>query len=436
MNGIGCFTRTAPTGFTMWLREHGRVFDWGTLRWCQMQLTNGCYDAETIALDEFGHVEILGHHVNYSDDRDYTDAVVQTVSRSRPRTGYNMHTYGICDTATLQIRYDVTTLSSLYSRCLDIVTVLTLAFSDTSIPYGGLVNVTSLLRAASDTDYGRLSANPIGARTVRPPATRDRFVDLDEPRDADLLAADGHIPGVDPPVWHRRLPGVLRDAVERGAARRHQRDGQGHGRAMHVELPAAHRRAVVGGDWDEATAVGRRGSVAVAGPGSRRVLVGDCAAGAIRPGRDDTDRRPGRVRSADGPSADGEPVRRDVAGADQRSAGGRPVGRGRRPGRRSARHYTWGDGGSDSPWLPGAPISVGTGEPLSLTFDPGVAAESWRARSVPSSAEGPDGASLIGEGAGTPTFTAPRAGSWTVEIRVVFAEGSGDASYFWLLDVS
>ena len=37
VNGIGCFTRTAPTGFTMWLREHGRVFDWGTLRWCQMQ---------------------------------------------------------------------------------------------------------------------------------------------------------------------------------------------------------------------------------------------------------------------------------------------------------------------------------------------------------------------------------------------------------------
>lgn len=27
VNGIGCFTRTAPTSFTMWLREHGRVFD-------------------------------------------------------------------------------------------------------------------------------------------------------------------------------------------------------------------------------------------------------------------------------------------------------------------------------------------------------------------------------------------------------------------------
>ena len=169
VNGIGCFTRSAPTSFTMWLREHGRVFDWGSLRWCQMQSTptNGCYDAETIALDEFGHVEILGHHVNYADERDYTDAVVQTVSRSRPKTGYDMHVYGPCDTATLQMKYDVTTLSSLYSRCLDLVTVVTLGFSDTSIPYGGLVDVTALLKVATDTDYGRLSANPIGARTIR-----------------------------------------------------------------------------------------------------------------------------------------------------------------------------------------------------------------------------------------------------------------------------
>jgi hypothetical protein len=168
-NGIGCFTRSAPTGFTMWLREHGRAFDWGTLRWCQMQSspTNGCYDAETIALDEFGHVEILGHHLNYPNDSDYTDAVVQTVSRSRPKTGYNMHVYGPCDTATLQVEYDQPTLSAPYSSCLDLVTVLSLSFSDTSIPYGGLVNITSLLRVATDADYGRLGANPIGARTIR-----------------------------------------------------------------------------------------------------------------------------------------------------------------------------------------------------------------------------------------------------------------------------
>lgn len=169
VNGIGCFTRTAPTAFTMWLREHGRPFDWGTLRWCQMQSdpTNGCYDAETIALDEFGHVEILNHHVNFADESDYTDAVVQTFSRTRPKTGWNMHLYGVCDTATLQIRYDVPTLSSKYSSCLDLGTVLTLSISDTSIPYGALVDVSAYLKVATNTAYGRLSANPIGKHTVR-----------------------------------------------------------------------------------------------------------------------------------------------------------------------------------------------------------------------------------------------------------------------------
>lgn len=169
VNGIGCFTRTAPTSFTMWLREHGRPFDWGALRWCQMQTepTNGCYDAETVALDEFGHVEILNHHANLADESDYTDAVVQTFSRTRPKAGWNMHGYGVCDTATLQLRYDVPTLSSLYSTCLDLATAVTLGVNDSSIAYGAAVDFGSLLRVATSTSYGRLSANPIGKRTVR-----------------------------------------------------------------------------------------------------------------------------------------------------------------------------------------------------------------------------------------------------------------------------
>ena len=30
--------------------------------------------------------------------------------------------------------------------------------------------------------------------------------------------------------------------------------------------------------------------------------------------------------------------------------------------------FTWGDGGSDSPWLPGSPIAVGTGERLTVSI--------------------------------------------------------------------
>lgn len=169
VNGLGCFTRSAPTGFTMWLREHGRVFDWGTLRWCQMlsSPTNGCYDAQTIVLDELGHVEILDHHLNYDDERDYTDAVVQTFSRTRAKVGWDMHEYGPCDTATLQLKYDVPLAASLYSTCLDLATVLTLSANDTSIPYNGSVTMTAALKVATDSTYGRLSANAVSGRTVR-----------------------------------------------------------------------------------------------------------------------------------------------------------------------------------------------------------------------------------------------------------------------------
>ena len=169
VNGIACFTRNAPTGFTMWFREQGRVYDWGTLKWCQMYAAppNGCYDIETVALDEFGHVEGLGHHVNFADDSDYTDAVVQTFSRTKPRDGYDMHVLGVCDIATLQIRYDIPLASSPYSTCLDVATVLTLSRSSSSVAYGGSVTFTALLKVVSDTDYGRLSGNAVSGRSVR-----------------------------------------------------------------------------------------------------------------------------------------------------------------------------------------------------------------------------------------------------------------------------
>lgn len=97
--------------------------------------------------------------------------------------------------------------------------------------------------------------------------------------------------------------------------------------------------------------------------------------------------------------------------------------------------FTWGGGGSDSPWLPGAPIAVGAGEPATVTLDPAVRISSWRARYVLSTADGPDGALTLGNGIGTPAFLVPPTGSWTVEMHVVFADGLGDASYAWQLTI-
>jgi hypothetical protein len=170
VNGIACFDRrNAPNSFTMWLRENGRSFDWGVLRWCQLYDAppNGCYDAETVALDEFGHVEGLAHHVNHSDDSDYRDAVVQTYSRTKPRDGWDMHVYGRCDVATLQREYDVPNSTTALSTCLDLDTGLTLQPSTTSTTYGRSVTLTATLKVIDRDAYGRLGGNWLSQRSVR-----------------------------------------------------------------------------------------------------------------------------------------------------------------------------------------------------------------------------------------------------------------------------
>lgn len=168
VNGLACMSRAnAPRSFTMSFREHGHRFTWGVLRWCQLELVDGCYDARNIALDEFGHVQILDHHGNLADDSDYGDAVVQKLARARPRPFWDMHVYGRCDIATLQLKYDVQNWAAKYSTCLDLVTTLTLSSSTSSIRLGGTVTFTAVLKVADDSAYGRLRINPLNYRTVQ-----------------------------------------------------------------------------------------------------------------------------------------------------------------------------------------------------------------------------------------------------------------------------
>ncbi|HEY3336148.1 MAG TPA: hypothetical protein VGK16_13030 [Candidatus Limnocylindrales bacterium] len=164
VNGLACFQRDPPGWFGVWFRENGHRFDWGTLRWCELSgAPDGCYDAENIALDELGHVLGLDHHDNFADDSDYRDAVVQTYSRTKPRSGYNAHVFGRCDVAALQQQYDVLAFTTLYSTCLDIPTVARLTASSTSVTAGAMVTFTATLTSAGT---GRLSNNPVTGRTL------------------------------------------------------------------------------------------------------------------------------------------------------------------------------------------------------------------------------------------------------------------------------
>ena len=97
--------------------------------------------------------------------------------------------------------------------------------------------------------------------------------------------------------------------------------------------------------------------------------------------------------------------------------------------------YTWLDGGSDSPWLPGTPLSVGAREPLTVTLGDAVAVADWSARQVPAGTT--NGAGAVGLGGGGPpiAFAAPGSGIWSVQVTVRFGADLGSATYYWRLAV-
>ena len=168
--GIACMNRSGvPDSFAgMWFRPYGWPFDWGTLRWCQGQAspTNGCYDAENVALDEFGHIEMLGHHVNLSDESDFSDAVVQFAARSRPKTGWDQHLLGRCDVARLQLEYGLSSSGDRVSTCLSLATSLSLIAGATTIDIGSSVRMTGTFKVASASAARTLSGDPLSGRTI------------------------------------------------------------------------------------------------------------------------------------------------------------------------------------------------------------------------------------------------------------------------------
>ena len=169
--GIACMNRTGvPDSFEgMWFRPHGAALDWGTLKWCQAQSTptNGCYDARRVALDEFGHIEILGHHENYANESDYLDAIVQFAGRAKPVEGWDYHVYGRCDVARLQLEYALQSSSSPVSTCLSLPTTLVIGASSVYVQPGGTTKITGDLEITVSTAARRLSGDPLSTRAVK-----------------------------------------------------------------------------------------------------------------------------------------------------------------------------------------------------------------------------------------------------------------------------
>jgi hypothetical protein len=99
--------------------------------------------------------------------------------------------------------------------------------------------------------------------------------------------------------------------------------------------------------------------------------------------------------------------------------------------------FTWGGGGSDSPWLPGAPLEVGAGEPITVSLEPETPVTEWTASRVDAGVTDGTGAVSLGAGSGPIVFTSPEAetGTWSVLVDVRFGDDLGSAAYYWRLTV-
>ena len=164
---IGYANRNAPHSFTIRLRPHGYVLDWGTLRWCQFYASppNGCYDAEMITLHEFGHILTLDH-ADESEVTEWTDTVMHASPKTKAKAGWNAHDLGRCDIARLQLRYELHTSSSLVSTCLSLGTATTLATPASSVAHGTSVALSATLSISTAAGQGSLAGDPLSNRIV------------------------------------------------------------------------------------------------------------------------------------------------------------------------------------------------------------------------------------------------------------------------------
>ena len=410
---------------------------------------NGCYDAETIALDEFGHVEGLDHHGNYANDSDYLDAVVQTYSRTKPASGWNMHAFGRCDVASLQLQYDMQTWSAKYSTCLDLATDLaperivdarspsaarrrsprrsrswtTTRTCGSAATRSRARTVTLQRRAAGTSTWASVGTMAVGA-------AGGTYVTTLSPRsDADYRAVfatpsnEGINGDTSPTV--SVLVFSLCEAGIRLARPPTRRASDQEGRNPDAIWRPEDRCAGVAGH--------RRGRDDRRGLRQRRARrVGRRIHGRADAPRSDRRGRPGRRRPRPAPRP--RPTRprptrrRPPAPASSTTAGAPPAATlaadGGDPAVGQLGSYTWLDGGSDSPWLPGTPLTVGAGEPLTVT----IGRRRGRRRLVRPSRDGGDDRRQRGDRARrrppARRWPLPRRqpARWSVQVTVRFAQ--------------
>lgn len=180
-NGTVRYTATFPSGcstaiacashdaerWTLRMRPQGYDFRWGSLRWCERTSGDGCFDAEHVALHEFGHAIGLDHPESDGHHLPANSTVMHQVTPAKPAAGYARHAFGSCDVASLQEQYGLPTMSTTIASCNDVQTTLTLTASTTALQAGSRVTFRATLRVKGSSAYGELSGIRLNGRTVQ-----------------------------------------------------------------------------------------------------------------------------------------------------------------------------------------------------------------------------------------------------------------------------
>ena len=338
------------------------------------------------------------------------------------------------------------------STCLDLTTVLTLGASPGAIPIGGTTTLTATLQIVNSDAYYRLGGNGLSGRTVTlqrrafgattwvtvgtmPAASGAGNYAMAQSPASDMEYRAVFKTPADEGINGDTSPTVRVDVVASCSAAADLTSSGAEGpavarRPMHLkqaEVPMRDRstRPVLATLAVMLVALGCQAGAggpagATAGSSTPPPVAPSATAGPTPSAPAPT---PAVTACPPAPSLADEPPSATLA-AD----GGDPVA-----GQLGS--YAWRDGGSDSPWLPGAPIAVGAGEPLTVTVDDGVPVAAWTARRVPAGTTNGVGAIALGAGSGAVAFAAPDAGSWSIQVDIQFGDDLGSAAYYWRLDV-
>lgn len=163
---IACASHDADR-WTLRMRPQGYDFRWGSLRWCERTGGDGCFDAEHVALHEFGHAVGLDHPESAGYHLPASSTVMHQVTPAKPAASWARHAFGSCDVASLQEQYGLPTMSTTIASCNDVQTTLTLSASATALAAGDRVTFRATLRVKGSSAYGALSGMRLNGREVQ-----------------------------------------------------------------------------------------------------------------------------------------------------------------------------------------------------------------------------------------------------------------------------